>query len=233
MLDGKTMAAEGDEIQAFCIAVLETCATTESTNVRFVPDTFRKCIASKIRYFDWRPASRRVHVHFPFGPSPFGRPNTLIIIIRQHKPNDPKMAKTYHGSCICKAIKFEVDVDFSEEDRYTGKCNCTICTKLRFWSVIVKPSEFRFIPSSPDVTEESVMTTHIGNKPGIRNSFCKTCGVHVFHRVDIPEWIDRFVSVNVGCLDDVEAEFFASLRVRFVDGRNNNWTTPPKITSYL
>src|SRR5471030_1893652 len=48
--------------------------------------------------------------------------------------------KTYHGSCHCGAVAFEAKICFYKG---TTRCNCSICTKSRFWFSIVQPEDFK------------------------------------------------------------------------------------------
>jgi len=136
--------------------------------------------------------------------------------------------KTYHGSCHCGAIKYEADIDFSKG---TAKCNCTICQKLRWWAITLKPNAFRLVsPSS--ASDSDAFTDYIIASPMIHNFFCKKCGVHAFHEGYHPQLGD-FITVNVACLDDVEPRELIENPVRCVDGRNNNWLNPPQVTEHM
>jgi len=136
------------------------------------------------------------------------------------------MKKTYRGSCHCRRVTFEVDLDLEAEG--TGKCNCTVCWKRRAWSTRVKPDSFRAL------TGEAEMRRYPDNQVVEGGGFCPTCGVAPFLRIAAQEWNDgASVSVNVACLDDLEPQELIAAPVQYFDGRNDNWWQPPSETRHL
>jgi hypothetical protein len=131
---------------------------------------------------------------------------------------------TYQGSCHCGKVKYKVKLDLSKG---TGKCNCSICTKSRFWGVSVKPEDFTLEQGEGDLSDYQF------NTKSMHHVFCKHCGVRSFGRGDVPQVGGKFVSINVACLDGVKPEELGDNPVRFSDGRNNNWMESPGYTKHL
>jgi hypothetical protein len=133
--------------------------------------------------------------------------------------------KTFKGSCKCGRIKFEADLDLSKG---TNKCNCTSCWKRRWWSASVKPEAFRSIAGEEELTEY---------KPGAttgHGGFCKHCGVTPYGWVAAAEWNDgEYVSINVACLDDLDPAELVEAPIQYMDGRADNWWSPPAETRHL
>ena len=134
------------------------------------------------------------------------------------------MKKTYHGSCHCGAVRFEAAIDLSGE---TSKCNCSICTKSRFWKTVVPADEFRLVQG-----EDSLTNYQFGRKL-IHHVFCKTCGIKPFGRVEMPELGGTFYAVSVPSLDDATTDEWAEAPIVFQDGRNDDYEHPAAETRHL
>ena len=127
------------------------------------------------------------------------------------------------GGCHCGQVRFQVDVDLQAG---TGRCNCSICGKLRNWSVIVKPDAFHLMSG-----EQELSSYEWGPKISKR-MFCRHCGVHVFGVGYLEQIGGDYRSVNVATMD-LEPAVLDQVPIRHFDGRNNAWLQTPAHTHYL
>jgi hypothetical protein len=138
---------------------------------------------------------------------------------------ETSVRKTYQGNCHCGAVRFEAAVDISAG---TDKCNCTICTKMRLWSVNALPKDFRLLAGEGDLTD------YRGKNPVAHHQFCKHCGVRAFEWIDMPNMSGtKYYNINVMCLDGVDVDELMAAPVTYYDGLNNHWDERPAETRHL
>lgn len=101
------------------------------------------------------------------------------------------MKKNYEGSCHCGSIQFETSLDLDE----AIQCDCSICIRKGSIVVRVKPSDFSLLSPLEELSLYSF------NKHVAKHYFCRTCGIHPFHR---PRSYPDLWAVNIRCLAGVD-----------------------------
>ena len=112
---------------------------------------------------------------------------------------------TYHGSCHCGRIRFEIEAKID----HVTVCNCSICSKGGALLTFV-PRDGVKLDAAPDA-----MTTYTFNKHVIQHKFCKTCGIKVFGEGVDPKG-NKVAAINLRCVEGLE---FDKLPVQHFDGR--------------
>lgn len=137
------------------------------------------------------------------------------------------MKQTYHGSCHCKAVSFEADIDL---ENGTSKCNCTICWKQRMWNArTTTPDGFRLL-SGEDKLADYGKSGEWGEG---HHRFCTTCGIATHGHGNLLGFGGEYVSVHLAALDDLAIAELVAAPVTFMDGLHDNWQNPPEETRHL
>ncbi|WP_043772706.1 GFA family protein [Algiphilus aromaticivorans] len=134
------------------------------------------------------------------------------------------MQKTYHGSCHCGAVRFAADLDL---EAGSFRCNCSICSKARSWLAPLAADALRVLEG-----EEQLSVYQFGAHR-IRHLFCPRCGVRPFGRAADPATGADMAVVNLACLDDVSDAELAATPIAYLNGRDDDFQSPPAETRYL
>ncbi len=129
----------------------------------------------------------------------------------------------YIGSCHCGLIAYTVAL---EAEAPTFRCNCSICTKSRFWFAPVPAQDFKLTKGKNELTRYTF------GPERIEHFFCSRCGIKTHGRGEDPDLGGRFVSINVATLDMTPAAL-AGFEILYLNGRDDQFQTAPAIASYL
>lgn len=114
------------------------------------------------------------------------------------------MHHTYHGSCHCGRVTFELQARID----HAIECNCSICRRRGVLWHGVPDVGLRILSGADDLSlyQFGTMTA--------KHYFCRHCGVHPFARPRLaPEhWV-----VNVRCIDGID---LSAIKVHLFDGEH-------------
>lgn len=117
---------------------------------------------------------------------------------------------TYHGSCHCGVVMFEVRTTLAPARR----CNCSLCRRKGAVMASVEAEDFKLLGG------EDQLALYQFNTRTAKHYFCKRCGIYTFHR---PRMNPAIYRVNVGCLDGVDP---LALETELVDGASFSTVSP-------
>jgi hypothetical protein len=120
-------------------------------------------------------------------------------------PSETDMT-TYHGSCHCGRIAFDVDGTLES----VMACNCSICQR--------KGSLMWFVPREQLHlrTPEADTSVYTFNRHVIKHRFCPVCGMHPYGEGTDPKG-RAMAAVNIRCLEGVDLD---TIPVTRFDGRS-------------
>ncbi|KYQ93077.1 glutathione-dependent formaldehyde-activating [Tieghemostelium lacteum] len=131
--------------------------------------------------------------------------------------------KTYNGSCHCKAITYEAEMDLSQG---TGKCNCSICFKSRNWIAFIKDvNQFKLL------TGKEMLGNYQFGKKTCTHHFCKACGVRVYLYGNMGNF--DFICLNVPTIDNLSQKEFSELTIKCSNGASDDFYNQPEFFSHL
>jgi hypothetical protein len=139
----------------------------------------------------------------------------------------------YTGSCHCGAVRYSVALDLSNPSFEATKCNCSICLKTNRLGVRIPDPEQSFKLLSP-ASLDDVPAYRFATKQS-QHRFCNKCGIHLLchGEYEYEGQVHKIFSINAVTLDpDQEGLDLREWKVRFWDGKKENWNAGPAEKPY-
>jgi hypothetical protein len=95
----------------------------------------------------------------------------------------------------------------------------------RLWGAIVEARSFRLCSGEADLVDYQPDNVH--------HVFCRKCGVRSFGWGESPALGGKFYAVRVNCLDGVDIDELVQAPIRYFDGANDNYESPPAEIRHL
>lgn len=134
--------------------------------------------------------------------------------------------KAHHGFCHCGSVGFEARIDF---EKGTSRCNCSLCTKSRFWFAIVQAEDFKLEKGVDQLSRYAWIPA--GKKEShLHYFFCSTCGVRTHAKAND----GSFYAVAISALDGFEEDTEQLVRtLKYNDGRHDDPKHTPADTRLM
>ena len=139
------------------------------------------------------------------------------------------MKKLYRGSCHCRAVTFECQLDLAQGVR---RCNCSFCAKTRMQKAFALREEFG-ITTGKDKLTSSRADNSSWIEGDVDHYFCSRCGVRPFSRGYHKDFLGHFYAVNAACLDGVSDAELGEAPIIYENGRADDHFNPPEDTRFM
>ena len=113
-------------------------------------------------------------------------------------------------TCHCGEI--EIQVDLKRNINELLRCNCSMCKRKGTMYSIIKKEDLKIIKG------ETKIKTYQFNTKVAKHHFCSECGTHTHNlRRSDP----NTYGVNMGCIDEIEANKLFKFKIHVRDGQNH------------
>jgi hypothetical protein len=139
--------------------------------------------------------------------------------------------KEYTGGCHCGYLRYSIIVDLTNP--VGERCNCSSCLNRGVLILDITPPS-NFTLQSPASRDGFQLGKYSPRGGSLHFYFCKTCGVNCFYQgggaVDGKDL--EYVRINALTLDPDQGLDFSKWKLKYWDGKNNNWKAGPSDVPY-